>query len=299
MVSVIIPTYGGAAGIKKVIESILVQTYKNIEIIVVDDNGKGTDNQRKTIKRLKKYIDEKSIIYIIHEKNLGGSSARNTGAKVSKGDYLMFLDDDDTVSNDKIENQVKALQDVGCKYGIAYCSTRVFYDNKLSNIIKVKKNGDILYDYLLGKVYMGTGTALMVRDAWESLGGYNESFVRHQDWEFFARVLDKYDAIAVDNVYFNRYITNRNLPQNIDLTEKYADHYIEFLKRYPFHIPNRQIRKVINMNNSRIALCCIREKQYKRFFKVMSKYDNIVQAYSSFVRFMLLVCFQKLIGRKS
>ena len=103
MVSIIIPTYGGGEGVEKVIDSILHQTYRDIEIIVVDDNGKGTENQIKTSKTLKKFIDSNVIQYITPDKNQGGSAARNMGAKASRGKYLMFLDDDDTVSEDKIE----------------------------------------------------------------------------------------------------------------------------------------------------------------------------------------------------
>lgn len=299
MVSVIIPTYGGGESLGNVIESILRQTYKNIEIIVVDDNGSGSENRLKTAKALKEYVDNGKVQYITPEKNVGGSGARNTGARASKGKYLMFLDDDDTVSEDKIEKQVKALNTIDKSYGIAYCSTKVFENGKLSNIIEAKESGDILYRYMLGKVYIGTGTALIFREVWESLGGYDESFVRHQDWEFFARVLDKYDAIAVPNAYFNRYITNRNLPKKLDVLEKHTDHYIKFLKKYDFRLPKSKMNRIINMNNSRIALYCLKNKDYKRFFKVLTKYTNLFVSLVAFVRFGVSVCADRIIGKRS
>lgn len=299
MVSVIIPTYGGGEGLEKVIDSILNQSYRNIEIIVVDDNGFDTQNQIKTEEALKSYLEKGCVKYITPEKNAGGSAARNTGAKASKGKYLMFLDDDDTVSPDKIAKQVEALNHPDKAYGIAYCSTKVFVDGKLSNTVNAHKSGDILYDYMMGRIYMGTGTALMKREAWESLGGYDESFIRHQDWEFFARVLNKYEAIAVPDVFFNRYITNRNLPKKTDVLEKHADHYIAFLKQYTFRLPKRKIRNVINRNNARIALRIIKEKDIKRFVKTLSKYDNLPRAFAAFVCFAFSVCIDKLTGKKT
>lgn len=299
MVSVIIPTYGGGDGLKKVIESILNQTYKNIEIIVVDDNGFGTENQVKTADVLKEYVDAELIKYITPDKNAGGSAARNRGAEISQGKYLMFLDDDDTISEDKIEKQVEALESEPGKYGISYCSTKVWLDGSLSNTIVAEKSGDILYEYMMGKVYMGTGTALMLREIWVKLGGYDESFVRHQDWEFFSRVLNEYDAIAVPDAYFNRYITNRNLPKNLKTLEAHADHYICFLRKYKFRLSKRQIRNVINKNNSRIALRCIKEKNIRKFITTLNKYDNFFVACISFVVFIFSVCYDKITGKKS
>lgn len=299
LVSVIIPTYGGGDGIKKVIDSVLCQTYKDIEIIVVDDNGRETENQLKTAEELKEYIEQKKIQYITPESNAGGSAARNTGAKASGGEYLMFLDDDDTVSPDKIEKQVEALKKAGKKCGLAYCSTKVFSNGELSNIIAAKKSGDILYRYMMGKIYIGTGTALILREAWESLGGYDESFKRHQDWEFFARVLNKYEAVAVPDAYFNRYITNRNLKKRADILETYCDHYIAFLKNYDFRISKNKLRNVINQNNSRIALQCLKEKNVKKCKQVLLKYDNAVRAYLSFALFCVSVCIDKFTGKKS
>ena len=299
MVSVIIPTYGGGEGLKKVIESVRNQSYKQIEIIVVDDNGCGTENQIKTAAVLKEYTDAGLVQYITPEKNAGGSAARNRGAYASKGEYLMFLDDDDTISEDKIEKQVEALEQTPGKYGLSYCSTKVWMGDKLSNTIFAQKSGDILYPYMMGKVYMGTGTVLMLRDVWIKLGGYDESFIRHQDWEFFARILNEYDAIAVRDVYFNRYITNRNLPKKLNTLEMHMDHYLSFLKKYDFRLSKNQMRNVINMNNSRIALRCLKEKNIKKFINTLNKYDNFVVACIAFLFFLLNVCKDKMIGKRS
>lgn len=299
MVSVIIPTFGGGDGIERVIDSITKQTYRDIEIIVVDDNGAGSDNQLATENTIRGYFSNNNFTYIKLEKNLGGSGARNAGARISKGAYLMFLDDDDTVAQDKIECQVKALENSTDEYGIAYCSTKVFEGDKLSNVVEAHRSGDILLDYLIGKIYIGTGTALLKKCVWEKLGGYDESFVRHQDWEFFSRVLNAYKAIATPTTYFYRYITNRNAPKDINRLEVFADHYIDFLMKYPFRLSKKQIKKVVNRNNSRVALMCIKQKDMPRFFKVMKKYDSFICSYAAFVKFSCCVVLDKVRGIKT
>ncbi|MBZ9624559.1 glycosyltransferase [Clostridium sp. FP2] len=101
MISVIIPTYNNEIYICDAIESVLVQTYKDLEIIVVDD---GSSDGTKEI--LSKYLDK--IIYVYKE-NGGEASARNLGLALAKGEYVTFLDGDDLYKSDKVEKQIKAF----------------------------------------------------------------------------------------------------------------------------------------------------------------------------------------------
>ena len=111
VVSVIVPTYKRNKYIIRALDSILSQDYPNIEIIVVDDNGRGTPDQIETEKALSKYIKDKKIKYICNEKNLGGALARNHGIEQSSGDYVTFLDDDDVYLPGKISIQVNAIEE--------------------------------------------------------------------------------------------------------------------------------------------------------------------------------------------
>ena len=123
LVSIIMPTYKGTDNICIAIDAALRQTYDNIEIIVVDDNGEGTENQIETEKLLQKYIKDNKIRYIRHKKNINGSAARNTGMKVSSGKYISFLDDDDDVlMPEKIEKQVRLFEQLDDGFGLVYCS---------------------------------------------------------------------------------------------------------------------------------------------------------------------------------
>ena len=101
-VSVIIPTYNAARWIGETIDSVQSQTYKNYEIIVIDDGS--VDSTREV---LEKYI--KNINYI-YQDNKGVSSARNHGIKISAGEYIAFLDNDDIWLPDKLSLQIQVLE---------------------------------------------------------------------------------------------------------------------------------------------------------------------------------------------
>lgn len=104
-VSVIIPTYNGSKYIKKAIESVLNQSFKDFEIIVINDGS--TDN---TEGILREYIEDRKIIYLF-QNNSGQASARNKGIEISKGFYIAFIDDDDEWLNiDKLNKQIDFLE---------------------------------------------------------------------------------------------------------------------------------------------------------------------------------------------
>jgi len=106
MASVILPVYNCESYIKDAIESILDQTYKNFELIVVDDGS--TDNSFKIIERFRA-----SPIKIIRQENLGASVARNSGVKIARGEYFAFLDSDDLWVRNKLELQMEQILQPG------------------------------------------------------------------------------------------------------------------------------------------------------------------------------------------
>ena len=109
LVSVIIPTYKRPDKLDVAINSVLRQTYPNVEVIVVDDNDPDTEGRRLTEEKMSKFNDESRVKYIKHDHNKNGSAARNTGARASKGEYVAFLDDDDEYLPNKIESQLQTL----------------------------------------------------------------------------------------------------------------------------------------------------------------------------------------------
>lgn len=111
LVSVIMPTFKRSEKLENAISSIKMQTYKNIEIIIVDDNDPATSYRRETEKFMERYQDDKQIRYLKMVKNGGGAAARNFGIENAKGEYIAFLDDDDEYLPEKIETQLKFMLD--------------------------------------------------------------------------------------------------------------------------------------------------------------------------------------------
>ena len=201
LVSVIIPTYKRSKSLNRAIESVQNQTYPNIEIIVVDDNGKGTEYQKETEKSLEEYIITGRIKYIPHDINRNGSAARNTGFEHSKGEYINFLDDDDVFLPEKIERQVEVLENSDEKFGATYCNSLI---KRIQNITKRKinictkslLNGNICREYLMNECPFNSSTILFRRSAIEVLKGFDDTFVRHQDYELLTRFFVHYEIIS-------------------------------------------------------------------------------------------------------
>lgn len=138
-ISIIIPVYNVASYVEACLESAINQTYKNIEILIIDDCGH--DNSMAIVEDFVNRHQNKSIRIIHHSKNLGLSNARNTGIKESDGDYLYFLDSDDFIASNCIESFVQILE----KYSetdIIFGSS-VFYPDQWANYCIDVKNDQI------------------------------------------------------------------------------------------------------------------------------------------------------------
>lgn len=196
LVSIIIPTYKRPENLKRAINSVLNQTYTPIEIIVVDDNGKGTEWQIYTETLLKDYIQQNKIKYIIHEVNRNGSAARNTGFHASKGEYINFLDDDDVFEPTKIQKQIKCLDSHTKEFGACICNTHIKGFKRTFNT-NITFEGNLIQEVLTEKVSFNTSTVLFRRKVLLNLKGFDESFYRHQDWELYVRFFRKYKVCLV------------------------------------------------------------------------------------------------------
>lgn len=142
LISVVISTYKREKELIRAIESVLAQTYKNIEIIVVDDNGKNNEFQIKTEKIMRKYSQYRNIKYISNEKNLGGALARNVGIENCNGEYVAFLDDDDQYYENKLKKQIELFNsDKSGDLALVYCYTESYDENN-------KKLREYSYDFV-------------------------------------------------------------------------------------------------------------------------------------------------------
>ena len=224
LVSVIIPTYKRSNYIIRAINSVINQTYKNIEIIVVDDNELNDEFSIETENKLKKFIINKQIIYIKHLYNKGVSAARNTGIEIAKGKYIAFLDDDDEFYPDKTKLQLdifnNSREDLGLVYGACL---KIDFDNNFKEIIHPKIDGDV-HD-ILGINYIGSPSIVMVtKTALNKINGFDINLDHKEDIDLYYRISEFYKVS-----YTNEIVAKYNLHSG-SASKNHQDRLVKMLR---------------------------------------------------------------------
>lgn len=291
-VSVIITTFKGADSIEHAVKSVLSQDFNLFEVIVVDDNGSNTEEQIKTQSKLKRYIDSGMINYITHEKNINGSAARNTGANNANGDILCFLDDDDLYLPGKISRQFNYL--TSNAYDMVVCGGYYVDMNGVGYISKPVKSEHFLVDYLTEKLLFNSSTIMVKKDVFNELNGFDQSFRRHQDWEFCTRAIIQYAVGVLPEQLIVKYSVGRNVARNPETAEKYLMHFLEKLENYFITIDPEDYADIKNYQLLRVAKTYLQAKNFKRFNILLNmttykhRYLTVVQSYMKHIRKKLL-----------
>ena len=192
LVSVILPAYNAAPFVSDAIDSVLAQTYKNLELIVVDDGS--TDDTEKAISRYNR-------IKFFHQQNSGAGAARNRGLYEAKGEYIAFIDADDLWLPEKIKLQVDYLQH--SEFQWCYCDSYFsWFDSgkiigNLSNT-QGKYHNDILIPYVSGQFSIPLPSTLMKREVFENVGYFDESLRTEEHTDLWARIATKYPIGFID-----------------------------------------------------------------------------------------------------
>ncbi len=204
LLSVVIPTYKGEDSLPIALESLVKQTYSNIEVIVSDDNGKGSESQLNTKKIIDRFQAKLNLVYLVND-HVNGSHARNEGLKVATGEYIALLDDDDFYLNNYAEEAVKAFEDSSAD--MVFFNVAVLTKEGVSRMVKNDSIEGI--DLLFYRKEIGTGSNLCFRrKVFVEDGGFDERYLRSQDIEFAVKKLHKYSSVWVDKLeivkYFNK-----------------------------------------------------------------------------------------------
>lgn len=189
-VSVIIPVYNRSNSLKDAVESVLLQTYKPSEIIVIDD---GSFLPASTI--LKNYKSHIKIITL--ENNKGVSCARNEGIKKSTGKYIAFLDSDDIFLPKKIENQLQFMQDNG--YYVSH-TDEFWYrkDRWVNQNNNSKKYGGYILDKITDRCRISPSSLMVEREVFEKCGVFNENLEVCEDYDISLRFALNYNIGYLD-----------------------------------------------------------------------------------------------------
>lgn len=218
LVSVIIPTHNRAYCIERSINSVLNQTYQNLELIVVDDAS--TDKTSEIIET----IDDLRLKYIKLQECKGANHARNVGIQASNGEYIAFNDSDDEWSPDKLAKQMALMEleqsvDDSHIAGV-YCGLTRYRNNEIVGVAPILAqqtldhlNGN-LYDYMLTHMFMSTQTVVLKKSVLDEVGYFNENLNRLQDWELFLRISHDFDFRLVQESLVKVYESKDSISKN-------------------------------------------------------------------------------------
>ncbi|MBN2091920.1 glycosyltransferase family 2 protein [candidate division KSB1 bacterium] len=245
LISVIIPTFKRSEMLDRAIRSILNQTYKNTEIIVVDDNNEQDQFRHKTEILMQTFSTEPRLRYIRHQSNLGGAAARNTGIDAAQGDYISFLDDDEEYFPEKIAQQVSTfLTSPIDNLGIVYCGhIEVDTHGKTIRAVNKKWKGNVFHLHLIRNL-APSSTLFMPKSVLVEAGGFR-NLSSGQEYDLIFRILRAgYNVDVVDKFLVKAHIHDgERISSNIKKIE--GSMYLYEMRKEYFHLLSKaQIRKL-------------------------------------------------------
>ena len=272
LISVIIPTYGRPQFLDRAIESVINQSYKNVEIVVVDDNNPGTDARTETEKVMQAFAADDRVKYLQHECNKNGSAARNTGWRASKGEYIAFLDDDDEFMPGKLEAQINRLEGLDDSWGACYTAYHVIRGNGTVDFSGENRSGALYMQALMRTLYIMGGSNLFVRrSVVEEINGFDESFQRNQDLEFLVRILEKYKLAFVNEDALCIHMEVRDAKRTFEEVDIIAQNYLKVFANKIDALDLCDKKKVLAVISLERARTAIQHKKYSAAFKILKE----------------------------
>lgn len=209
IISVIIPVYNGEKTIETTIQSILNQSFSDLELIIINDGS-----QDNTLELVEGIQDHR--LKVFSYPNAGLSASRNRGIEHASGEYISFIDADDLWTPDKLEAQLKALQD-NPKAGVAYSWTHYIDESgqfrRRGSYISATGN---VYAKLLLVNFLESGSNLLIRrQVLAEIGKFDESLFAVEDWDMWLRLAARYDFICVPSPQILYRLSNNSMSANI------------------------------------------------------------------------------------
>lgn len=292
-VSVIIPTYKRSDFLQRAVDSILNQTYKNVEVIVVDDNEPDSEYRKMTEENMRKYDKDERVRYIKNEKNLGGALSRNVGIKNATGEYITFLDDDDVYLPKKIENQLNFM--VKNNLEMSFTDVRIhnmndkLVDYREHSYVKSWSNEELLKQHIMHHL-TPTATYMYKKEAIEKIGGFEQSKVG-QEFRLMLKSIERGLRIGyLEEANVIQYVHDReriSVGPNKMNNEKQI---FELKKKYFNKLSFRQRQYVRFRYHAVMVVVGIRSKAYMFSIKhlilaaLISPIDCIIEAINQIIK---------------
>ena len=191
LVSVIIPVYNGEKTIRETINSVLAQTFGDLEVIAIDDGS--TDG---TVEAISSIADDR--VSVFSYPNAGQAASRNRGISRASGEFIAFLDADDLWTPQKLEAQLQALKenpDAAVAYSWSDCIDED--GNYLRPASHVTLNGNVLEALFLVNFIDNGSNPLIRKTALEAVGVFDETMPPTEDWDLWLRLAERYPFVCV------------------------------------------------------------------------------------------------------
>ena len=277
-VSVVIPTYKRNKLLEEAITSVIAQTYKNIEVLIIDDNGYENEYRKQNRQLEKKFSNYSNIKFFYPSSNLGGSNARNYGIMESKGSYISFLDDDDRFFSDKIEIMLKHLLKTNTEMAYSYVVS-----NK-GELWEKNYNGQPLFELFRDDCLAATSQWVIKKDALIDVNGFDDTPAKQDSILTYKLISQGYSVTCVPKILsiYNEHdgtrISNsgKTLIGELNLYNKYEESKHLFTK-----LENDEL--MVNFN-LRIFKYKIKSKKYisslkNLFYLILKKPNKIVELF--------------------
>jgi len=236
-VSIVIPVYNGSNYLKEAIDSALAQTYKNIEVIVIND---GSNDNNKTDRICKSYGNK---IRYFKKENGGVASALNMGIEKMKGEYFSWLSHDDVYYPEKVEKQIQYLSRLENNSNIVLYANYELIDKDSNFIKRVELNHEELLEkpeYALLRGCINGITLLIPKSAFEKYGKFDESLKVTQDYDMWRRIIKTYEFVHMDEIYTKTRIhSKQDSNKHPDIWKEGDKLWIKMMKETPLEIKER------------------------------------------------------------
>ncbi len=265
LVSVVMPTYKRSEQLIRAIESVLNQSYSNLELLLVNDNEPGDEYTQELLKRIEPYRDDTRFKLVFQEQHKNGAVARNVGIKQSKGEYIAFLDDDDWWECTKLERQVEVLGNLDPTWGGVSCRFTLYNreGKRVGRSLKYK-DGYIYKDVLGLMSDVATGTLLLRRTCLDEAGYFDEQLLRHQDIQLLTVFTAKFKLLQIDEFLHCVDVSdtrNRPNPKNIIA---YKEALFDSVSAIVDTLSHEEKQEILAMHRFEIGYVYLKNGQYIR-----------------------------------
>ena len=282
LVSCIIPTYKRCDMLPRAINSVLSQTYTNIEVLVVDDNEVDSEESKEAQKLIGSYSD-KRVICVKQEKHINGAEARNAGIRAAKGEYIAFLDDDDEWLPKKVEKQVEVLERDNNIHGVS-CLYNEFKRGRLYHSLPPYTGDGLHLKVFMRDVAVLTSNILLRRESLMEAGLFDNRLRRHQDLQLLLDFTKEHKMYIIQEylvkVHADSAINRVSFEKAVQVKKDFFMAVDSHLQQYP---PKTQ-RLIKSAHYFELAMSAFKAKKPLQSIKYLLKIGFNIEAYKHFLK---------------